>query len=72
MHRGSNGYWVQDYAGESVPAAIANGQEVQRRIKLAQDNGWSAANAGDVMQLSDGEIEVAASLQRTRKATYER
>lgn len=33
MHRDSNGMWVQDHAGESVPAAHANAMELQRQLQ---------------------------------------
>ena len=28
-----SGWWVQDHAGESVPASHANGMEAQRRLR---------------------------------------
>ena len=34
MHQGPDGWWVQDFAGESVAAAMANGDEAQRRVDL--------------------------------------
>lgn len=72
MHRDSHGYYTQDFAGESVPCAVANSMEVTRRRELAQRLGWTAATNGDVMMLSDDEIEVAAALQRAKAIRLEK